>query len=442
MPTAHRPDQRLSLSVGAHGQESTAPASLTRRLFLGRLGGVATLTLAARVGEWPARPGAPGLEAEGAEVGPESPEQRRAQAYEVRDQTALCHQDRPPPAHPTKVSVSKDIPLQPGHQSDDQNMVPFVSVLVPMFNEERYITRCLESLFRQDYPRDRYEILVIDGDSSDASPTLVAQMRTQHPEIRILRNQGRFVAKALNMGIRQARGEIIVRMDAHAAAPPHYISVCVKYLLADQIDHVGGIMKPVGNSYWGQSIALATSCPFGIGNSKHRTSRRKGDDEAGWLGAFWKKTLLAIGGYDESMRVNEDDDLSYRLLKEGKKILRTPELEIIYFCRSSLAGLWIQYFRYGFWKVSVIQKYGKLTSIRHLVPAGFVLILVTALSFSFFSPYFSYLLLAILGMYALVSSTCALHVALKSGFHYVLSLPIIFLTLHLSYGTGFILGLL
>ena len=325
-------------------------------------------------------------------------------------------------------------------------MYPFVSVVIPMFDEERYITQCLESLLQQDYPGDRYEILVIDGGSSDASPALVAQMRTLHPQIHVLQNPGRITAMALNIGIRQARGEIIVRMDAHALAPSHYISTCVKYLREDRADHIGGIMQPVGHGYWGQHIAVATSSPFGVGNSKHRCSRIEGCDEAGWLGAFWKKTLLAIGGYDESMECNEDDDLSYRLLKEGKRVFRTPALELLYFCRSSLYGLWIQYFRYGFWKVRVIQQYGKLTSIRHLIPAAFVVVLITALVLSPFLRHFLYAFSAVVGVYVLVSNlymiAYTIRMSVKFKLPYSFSLPIVFLTLHLSYGTGFILGLL
>lgn len=328
----------------------------------------------------------------------------------------------------------------------DQNVVPFVSVIIPMFNEERYITQCLESLLRQDYLGDRYEILVIDGGSSDASPALVAQMRTLHSQIHVLKNPDRITAKALNIGIRQARGEIIVRMDAHALAPSNYVFRCAKYLLEDRADHVGGIMQPVGNGYWGQSIAVATSSPFGVGNSKHRCSRIEGDDEAGWLGAFWKKTLLTTGGYDELMKCNEDDDLNYRLLKEGKRVFRTPELELTYFCRSSLHGLWIQYFRYGFWKVRVIQHHGKLTSIRHLVPAAFVVVLITAIFLSPFLRHFLYAFLAIVGVHVLASNLYSIAYAIRMGvkfkLQYSFSLPIIFLTLHLSYGTGFVLGLL
>jgi glycosyltransferase involved in cell wall biosynthesis len=315
-----------------------------------------------------------------------------------------------------------------------------------MFNEERHITQCLESLLQQDYPGDRYEILVIDGNSSDASPALVAQMCTLYSQIRILKNPGRMTAMALNIGIRQARGEIIVRMDAHALAPSNYVSRCVKYLCEDRGDHVGGIMQSVGHGYWGQNIAVATSSPFGVGNSKHRHSRIEGCDEAGWLGAFWKRTLLAIGGYDELMECNEDDDLSYRLHKEGKRAFRTPELELTYFCRSSLHGLWIQYFRYGFWKIRVMQQYGKLTSIRHLVPASFVVALITVLFLSLFSFHFVYAFLAIVGTHVLASNLCVIAYASRMGVKfkwlYSFSLPIVFLTLHLSYGMGFILGLL
>lgn len=332
-------------------------------------------------------------------------------------------------------------------QSDELSLnvqadTPFVSIIIPMLDEEKHIVQCLETLLQQDYPRGRYEILVIDGCSVDASSALVSQAANLFPQIRMLRNPGRIAAKALNIGLREARGDIVARMDAHALAPPNYISTCVKYLLQNKADNVGGIMKAEGRGLWGRSIALGTSCPFGVGNSKHRCSDREGYDEAGWLGAFWKATLLAIGGYNELVGVNEDDELNYRLLKKGGKVFRTPEIKITYICRQSLINLWIQYFSYGYWKVKVIQNYGRLTDIRHVMPSVFVIALIVSLFFGFVFQPAAYFFLAVLASYASVSTAYAMRISYKAGWFYILSLPIVFAILHFSYGIGFCMGLL
>jgi glycosyltransferase involved in cell wall biosynthesis len=319
------------------------------------------------------------------------------------------------------------------------NKHPLVSLIVPMYNEEKYIDSCLQSLLNQDYPKNQFEILVIDGNSSDKSFEIVSSLSAKNPIIRLFKNPGRTTSKALNIGIKHSRGDIIIRMDAHSISPVNYVSSCVKYLLSKKADNVGVLMKSVGEDFWDESIALGTSSQFGVGNSKHRCTDEEGSDDFGWLGSFWKDTLIEMGGYDESLECNEDDDLNYRLLKNGKKIFRSS-VQVYYFSRSSLFGLWRQYFRYGFWKVKVIQKFGSVTSLRHIIPFLFVISLIIFSILSIFVYPSIYPLFFILGMYFLISIVYSIQVSRKSGWKYFFSLPLIFLILHLSYGIGFLLG--
>jgi glycosyltransferase involved in cell wall biosynthesis len=318
---------------------------------------------------------------------------------------------------------------------------PFVSVVIPMLNEEKYITQCLDSVVQQDYPKDKYEVIVVDGESVDASTTLVNAMCRNYPVIRLIKNLEKTIPRALNLGLKESQGEIFARMDAHSLAPPDYISKCVRYLLETGADNVGGVLKVEAEGYWGKSIALGTSCPFGVGNSRFRYSQEEDFTQPGFPGAFWRETLLALGGYDESFVINEDDELNFQLMKAGRKAFRTPQIAVTYFCRNSLKRLWTQYFHYGFWKVKVIKKHGKPASVRHLIPAAFVTsLLATGLASFFFQPAL-YLLALILGAYSAASLTVAVKIAVKNGVCYLFSLPVVFATLHLSYGTGFLLGL-
>lgn len=325
----------------------------------------------------------------------------------------------------------------------DTNNFPFISVVIPMFNEEKYIANCLNSIIEQDISPDNYEILVIDGLSTDNSPGIVKSLSQKHPNIKYLLNPNRKTTFGLNIGINEAIGEIIVRMDSHGIAPKNYLSTCARYLVERVAENIGGVVDTSGEGYWGQTIALATSCPFGVGNSKFRYSKeKKGFDQAGWPGAFWKSKILELNGFDETLGCNEDDDFNYRLMKDGNKVFWTSEIIVKYFGRSSLKKLWQQYFKYGYWKVKIIQRYGKLTSIRHIIPTLFVLSIILFAILGIFNNHFYLTFLLILGLYLSGALYFSFKISQEKGFKYLLSLPLTFIILHSSYGVGFLLGLL
>jgi succinoglycan biosynthesis protein ExoA len=333
----------------------------------------------------------------------------------------------------------QDVASEPASGAEAAEL-PFVSIIVPAYNEERHIQGCLDSLLHQDYPRDRYEILVVDGKSTDRSLEVIQSICAEETKVRVLLNAGRMAARALNIGLAQARGEIIVRMDAHARAPEDYLSSCVRCLLEEGVDHVGGIMQATGSGYWGETIALGTSSPFGVGGSKHRCASCSGYEEPGWLGAFRKDTLLMVGGFDEGVGCNEDDDLSYRLLKAGRRYFLNQQIRITYFCRDSLSKLFVQYFRYGYWKIEVIRRYGRLTALRHIVPAVFLCFVLAAGTAAVFHPSGAQLLRVLLSMYVTLGAAQAVALGAKAGLRYVFALPLVFATLHLAYGAGFLFG--
>src|SRR5262245_54999528 len=198
------------------------------------------------------------------------------------------HLAKPQPAFGQAVAT-------PGCSAD----LPKVTVLVPVRNEEQYIVDCIESLLAQDYPQELFEIIVLDGASTDGTERLVRQFETHTGRVRYVDNPNIMVASALNVGLREAAGEIIVRMDAHGRAPAHYLSTVVRHLLEKGADHVGVKQHAIGKGFWGECIARGISSPFGVGGSKHRCSTKDGWDEAGWLGGFWKAKVLALGGFDE-----------------------------------------------------------------------------------------------------------------------------------------------
>jgi len=164
--------------------------------------------------------------------------------------------------------------------------LPFVTVVVPMRNEERYISICLDSIVANDYPKDRLEVLVVDGMSTDRSRKIVEDYIQRYPFIRLLENPKRIVPAALNIGIREARGEIIIRMDAHTVYAPDYISCCVELLMTTDAANVGGPMRKVGTTYVSRAIAIATSVPFGVGDSYFHYAESDRYVDTVYLGAW------------------------------------------------------------------------------------------------------------------------------------------------------------
>jgi succinoglycan biosynthesis protein ExoA len=317
-----------------------------------------------------------------------------------------------------------------------------VTVIVPMYNEERYILNCLDAILSQDY-QGPMEVLVIDGGSTDNSHQIVHRvMGESRIPIRLLYNPKRIVPASLNIGIRSAQGDIVVRVDAHAIIGKDYVRKCVEYLQSSGADNVGGLMRPVQNqTRIGQAIALAMSCPFGVGTGKFHYSEREEFVDTVYLGAFRKSTLLALGGYDETFLRNQDYELNYRIRQAGGKILLTPAIKSHYYTRASLKKLWSQYFQYGFWKVQMLRKHPRSVRVRQLVPPLFALTLLLSGALSAFSSLAAWLLALMIASYSSLSLAFSFSIAARKGWRYLPILPVIFACLHLSWGLGFLYSL-
>lgn len=319
---------------------------------------------------------------------------------------------------------------------------PTVSVIMPIRNEAAYIDRSLGAVVAQDYPADRMEILVVDGLSDDGTREKVRDYQAVYPSIRLIDNPSRIVPPGLNLGLRQATGDIIVRVDGHCEIAPDYVSRCVQHILDDGVDAVGGPIETVGETAEARAIALAMSSWFGVGGSAFRTiNDRAMLVETVAFPAYRRETLQKLGPFDEELVRNQDDEYNYRLLKKGGKILLSPDIRSRYYSRSSLPNLWRQYYQYGYWKVRVMQKHPRQMRWRQFVPA----VLVAALGGSallglLFRPLW-YVLALILTLYAVADLAASLSLGQKQGWEYVPRLMIIHPILHLSYGLGFLLGL-
>lgn len=317
---------------------------------------------------------------------------------------------------------------------------------MPIRNEGSFIERSLEAVLAQDYPRDKMEILVVDGRSTDNTRDIVGRMQSEHPELRLLDNPGMIVPIGMNIALRESRGEIIVRVDGHCEIADDYVRRCIQHLKEDAADGVGGPIETIGDTYLARAIAVAMSSPFGVGGAAFRTIEdRKMYVDTVAFPAYTRAAIDKAGLYDEELIRNQDDEYNYRLRKLGGKILLTPDIRSRYYSRSSMKKLWKQYFQYGYWKVRVMQKHSKQMRPRQFVPPLFVVALLvsTILALIPATRWIGVLGLATVGGSYLVANLLAsLMVAYKQGWKFLPVMPFAFAALHTGYGAGFCLGLL
>lgn len=315
---------------------------------------------------------------------------------------------------------------------------PFVSVVMPVRNEAAYIAQCLDSVLANDYPPEWLEVLVLDGLSSDETRDIVLKYAQKCPNIRLIDNPKIIQAAAMNIGINEAKGDIIIRTDAHTIYSKDYISECVRLLQDGRAVSVGGAQRAIGRGYIAETIAVATTSPFGVGNAYFRFANREMYVDTVYLGAWYKSVLQAAGGFDYEWAVNEDYELNYRLREMGGKILLSPRIRCWYYVRGSLQRLARQYIRYGFWKVKTLVTHPNSLAWRQLVPPAFVVLLLVSLglSFIFWQPG-----TIVLGIYLSANILASLLTSFKHGLKYVFLLPVVFATIHLCWGLGFVAGL-
>jgi len=319
-----------------------------------------------------------------------------------------------------------------------------VSVIIPVYNEERYIARCLDSILQQDYPEEQMEVIIVDGNSTDSTSDIIDFYLKKHPFMKMIVNPDRIVPKAMNLGIKVASGKIIMRADAHTSYSQTYIETCMATMNKIEADNVGGVITtlPGKNTLIAKAISLATSNIFGVGNSRFRISDKAGYTDTVPFGAYRKEIFDKIGLYNEKLIRNQDIELNARIIEDGGKIYLNPEIKSYYYNRSTLRELWQQNFNNGIWNVFTMLINPHSLSLRHFVPFAFVLFLILSMIIGLFSPIGIIALMSILSSYVIVSLIFSIHLSVKNGFQLILVLPIVFWVLHVSYGLGSCWGII
>jgi len=316
---------------------------------------------------------------------------------------------------------------------------PFISVIIPERNEERYIERCLNSLTRQDYPKNQYEIIVVDGISDDKTLEIVKKIQRKYKNIRILNNPRKIVPFALNMGIKNSKGEIIVRVDGHVEIARDYLSKCAYYLKKTKADCVGGKIETIGQGTFGKAIANVMSSKFA--GSEFRYSNKEGYVKTLAFGAYRKEVFDKIGLFNEKLVRNQDDEFNYRMIDNGLKIFMTPEIKSKYYCRQNFSRLFKQYFQYGLYKPRVLRIHPKATSFKQLMPFIFVSCLLFLSVLYTFSPDVRFLFYIFITIYILSLLFFSFLISKRTTFKYFFIYIVSLFLIQFGYGIGFLIGL-
>ena len=316
-----------------------------------------------------------------------------------------------------------------------------MSVILPIRNERSSIYACLLAVLAQNYPSERMEVIVADGMSTDGTREIIRSLQEKHVNLRYIDNPGRIVPTGLNEAIKMSKGQVVVRVDGHTIIEPDYVRWCVAELSRSGADNAGGRMFASGGNCFGRVVALATSCPFGVGGGRFHYSEQEEWVDTVYMGAWRREVFAKVGLFDEELVRNQDDEFNYRLREHQGRILLSPRIRSTYTVRGDPCTLWRQYFQYGFWKVRVLQKHPRQMRPRQFVPP---LVVATLIGSALLTPlsWRGELAFALAtGLYIAANLTASVLIARRLGWRHLPLLPVVFAILHISYGLGFLVGL-
>ena len=319
-----------------------------------------------------------------------------------------------------------------------------ITIILPIRNEVKYIKQTLESILNQNNINQVVEILIADGMSDDGTREIIKDYIQNNSNIQLIDNPEKIVSTGFNRALSISEGDIIIRVDGHSEISRNFINNCLLEFKNTEADCVGGATEHISSGIIGNAIKMAQSSFFGVGGVSFRKKVEKGEYvDTLAFGAYKRDVFDQLGGYDEELVRNQDDEFNFRMIQNDGKIWLDPSIKSTYTQQNSFMGLFKQYFQYGFYKVRVMQKRRGIASWRHVVPGLFVLGLLTNLSIILFNgntipilslclPYLAFSLFATI--FELIKT--------PSNFISVMILPVTFIILHISYGLGFILGLI
>ncbi|SFS75494.1 glycosyltransferase family 2 protein [Marininema halotolerans] len=314
------------------------------------------------------------------------------------------------------------------------------SFLLVVRNEEAYIENLLDSILHQDFPAKQYEIIVVDGESTDRTPEIIEEKVQRHPgRIRVLSNPRKTLPTGWNIGIQHSSGRYVIRVDGHSQIPDNFLSRT--YETAQKVPEascVGGVVKTVGTGFWGEVNAHVYSHPFGVGNSKFRTAKK---DWEGYVdtvpyAAYKREVFEEVGYFDEQLKRNEDLEMHARVRKNGGSFFLSTRVKSTYFVRNTLSTFLQKSFGDGKWTMMASKRGGGVLRWRHLIPFGVVMTSLVLGIASFFSAIALGTLLALSSLYFALLIASSWGMLKKKGPTYFFASMLSFFLLHFSRGLG------
>jgi len=316
-----------------------------------------------------------------------------------------------------------------------------VRVVIPCRNEAGYIERCLQSLAVADRTGIELEVRVCDGMSEDGTRAVIARFEANYPWVELVDNPARTTPQAMNIGLRPEGYDVGVILGAHAEVDPAFLVENVRLLAAHpEAGCVGGIIENVYEDPVSRRIGSAMGHPFGVGSAHFRTGAKEGDVDTVAFGAYRRVVFEQVGFFDERLVRNQDDEFNYRVTLSGWKIRLSRAIRSRYYVRASYSRLYKQYRQYGYWKVYVNRLHGSITTMRQLVPAGLVLFLLFGALLAWATTWGAWLYFGGLAVY--VAAALASAVQAFRTWDDVPGIVGAFLVLHLSYGWGYLHGVI
>lgn len=315
-----------------------------------------------------------------------------------------------------------------------------ISVIVPCRNEAGYIEAFLDSALAQQLPMpdDRLEVVVADGMSDDGTRALLDSRSGADDRLRVVDNPAGITSTALNLATVCASGDIVVRMDVHTVYASDYVRECVRALGDTRAVCVGGAWRPVGQGWPQRAISLAFSSRFGSGGAASRRADFSGPVDTVYLGAWRRDDLLRLGGFDESLVRNQDDELNLRIVRGGGMVWQSAAIRSTYTPRGSFPALFRQFYQYGYWKVPVIRKHRLPASPRHLAPVAFVAVAAALAASMPWSSTAGVALAALLAVYVLTALfNAALLARAPHRLRDTVGIAAAMACMHFGYGLGF-----
>ena len=319
-----------------------------------------------------------------------------------------------------------------------------ISVIIPMYDEEKFIGQCLESLAASTVPQNRLEVLVVDGGSSDRSRAIIQERAGRFSSLRLLENPKRLPGAAMNVGIAEARGEYVVRMDSHSEYPPEYIQTCIEELLRTGAANVGGccVTRPGAETSLAHAFALFAQHPFGVGNSRFRLGRGGANVDTVPFGTFRRELFTRLGGFREDLVRHEDYEFNSRIRAAGGKVYLSDRIQSWYHNVPTFGRFLRQAWRGGYWNARCWLTSRHSFAWRHSPPLLFVAALLFCAAWDAVERQGIYAFAAILALYGITALVASASIAWRHGWKFVVVMPLLFFSYHFVYGVATTAGAL